>query len=275
MILDGKKIKDLILDEVKEEVNKINVKLKLVVINVGNDDASNIYVKQKANMCSYIGYDFEHIMMNSDVDTEYLVNLINKLNIDNSVTGILVQLPLTNMIDKDKVLNSISSLKDVDGLSETNKSKLINGEDGLFPCTPLGVMELLKRYNITVDGKNVVIVGRSNLVGKPLGIMIANNGGNVIFCHSQTEDISIYTRNADIIISAVGKPKLITSDMIGKNAIIIDVGISKTNDGICGDVDYESLKDKCKYITPVPGGVGPMTIALLARNIVKAYMLQK
>ena len=275
MILDGIKIKNLILDEVKEEVIELGVKLKLVIIQVGNENASDVYVKQKFNMCNYVGYDFHHIKLDSDIDTEYLVSLINDLNDDDSVTGILVQLPLPNGIDNDKVLNTISYLKDVDGLSNINKEKLVNVEDGLFSCTPLGVMELLNRYNISVDGKNVVILGRSELVGKPLSTMIRNKGGNVTVCHSKTEDIFMYTKNADIIISAVGKIKVLTGNMVRDGAIVIDVGINRCENGICGDVDFESVKDKCSYITPVPGGVGPMTVAMLAKNVTKAYKLQK
>ena len=159
--------------------------------------------------------------------------------------------------------------------TDINKDRLVSSLDGLFPCTPLGVMELLDRYNISVCSKNVVILGRSELVGKPLSTMIRNKGGNVIVCHSKTEDISIYTRNADIIISAVGKVKLLTGDMVSDGAIVIDVGINICENGICGDVDFESVKDKCSYITPVPGGVGPMTVAMLAKNILKAYKMQK
>ena len=275
MILDGKKIKNLILDEVKDDVIGLGVKLKLVIIQVGNDNASDVYVKQKSNMCNYVGYDFKHIKLDSNVDTEYLVSLINDLNNDESVTGILVQLPLPSYIDKDKVLNTISCLKDVDGLSNVNKEKLVSLEDGLFPCTPVGVMELLDRYSISVDSKNVVVIGRSELVGKPLSIMIKNNGGNVTVCHSKTEDISRYTKKADIIISAVGKVNLITGDMVRVGAIVVDVGINSSENGICGDVDFESVKDKCSYITPVPGGVGPMTVAMLSKNILKAYKLQR
>jgi len=275
MILDGKKIKNLILDEVKDEVSKLDVKPKLVVIQVDNDDASDVYVKQKSNMCHYVGYDFSHIKLDSSVDTEYLVNLINDLNNDMSVTGILVQLPLPSGIDKEKVLNTISYLKDVDGLTATNRERLVNDEEGLFPCTPLGVMELLNRYSISVDSKNVVVIGRSELVGKPLSIMIRHKGANVTVCHSRTEDISMYTKNADIIISAVGKVNLITNGMVMNSAIVIDVGINRCENGICGDVDFESVKDKCSYITPVPGGVGPMTVAMLAKNIIKAYKLQR
>lgn len=275
MILDGKKIKNLILDEVKEEVIELGVKPKLAIIQVGNDDASDVYVKQKSNMCNYVEFRFEHIMLDSNVDTEYLVSLINDLNNDESVTGILVQLPLPNDIDKDKVLNTISCLKDVDGLTVTNRERLVNDKDGLFPCTPLGVIELLDRYSISVDGKNVVIIGRSELVGKPLSIMIKNKGGNVTVCHSKTEDIARYTKNADILVVAVGKPKFITSDMVSDGATVIDVGINRSENGICGDVDFESVKDRCSYITPVPGGVGPMTVAMLAKNVIKAYKLQR
>lgn len=275
MILDGRKIKNLILDEVKEEVIELGVKSKLAIIQVGNDDASDIYVKQKSNMCNYVGYDFCHIKLDSNVDTEYLVSLIDDLNNNESVTGILVQLPLPSVIDKDKVLNTISYLKDVDGLTTINRERLVNDEDGLFPCTPLGVIELLDRYSISVDGKNVVVIGRSELVGKPLSIMIKNKGGKVIVCHSKTEDMASYTKNADIIISAVGKINLITSDMVSDGAIIVDVGINKSENGICGDVDFESVKDKCSYITPVPGGVGPMTVAMLAKNVLKAYKSQR
>ena len=275
MILDGRKIRNLILDEVKEEVIELGIKLKLVIIQVGNDNASDVYVKQKSNMCNYVGYDFCHIKLDSNVDTENLVSLIEDLNNDFSVTGILVQLPLPSGIDKDKVLNTISYLKDVDGLTTTNRERLVNDKDGLFPCTPLGVIELLDRYSISVDSKNVVIIGRSELVGKPLSIMIKNKGGKVIVCHSKTEDIYRYTKNADIIISAVGKVNLITNGMVMNSAIVIDVGINKSENGICGDVDFESVKDKCSYITPVPGGVGPMTVAMLAKNVLKAYKLQR
>ena len=275
MILDGKKNSDLILDEVKNEVSLMEVKPKLVIIQIGNDDASSVYVKNKSYMCKYVGYDFEHIKLDDNVSTDYLINLINDLNNDICITGILVQLPLPVSINKEKVLNSIFYLKDVDGLTDINKERLVNGTDGLFPCTPLGVMELLNKYNISVLGKSVVVIGRSELVGKPLSIMIRNKGGNVCVCHSETDDISIYTNKADIVISAVGKINLITGDMVRDGIIVIDVGINKSVNGICGDVDFTSVKNKCSYITPVPGGVGPMTVAMLAKNLLKAYRLQK
>lgn len=274
MILDGKHIKSIILDEVKEEIEVLSVKPKLVVIQVGNNEASNVYIKQKENMCLYVGYEYEHIKLD-DVTTDNLVDLISNLNNDKSVTGILVQLPLPEGIDTDRVINTISSFKDVDGLTDINNGMLFHGKDSLYSCTPYGVMELLDRYNISVSGKQVVIVGRSNLVGKPMSMMMLNRDATVIVCHSKTENLSEYTKMADILIVAVGKANFITYDMVRENAVVIDVGINRTVDGLCGDVDYTSLKDKCSYITPVPGGVGQMTVAMLSKNILKAYKMQK
>ena len=275
MILDGKNIKDIILDELKEEVSKLFVKPKLVVIQVGNNEASNVYIKQKHNMCNYIGYEFEHINLDSDVTTDMVLELVNKLNGDDSVNGILVQLPLPDEIDSNMVVNAVSPLKDVDGLTDLNNGMLFHEKDALYSCTPYGIMELLDRYNISVSGKNVVVVGRSDLVGKPMAMMMLGSDATVTICHSKTRNLSDFTKNADILVVAVGKPNFITSDMISDDTVVIDVGISRTENGLCGDVDYESLKDKCSYITPVPGGVGPMTIVMLAKNIIKAYKLQK
>lgn len=274
MILDGKHIKNIILDEIKGEVEKLSVKPKLVVVQVGNNEASDVYIKQKCNMCHYVGYECEHIKLD-DASTDELTRLINNLNNDNSVTGILVQLPLPNGIDSNMVINEISPLKDVDGLTDINNGKLFHGKDALYSCTPFGVMELLDRYNISVAGKNVCIIGRSDLVGKPMAMMMLNRDATITVCHSKTKNLEEYTRNADILIVAVGKPNFITSHMVQEGAVVIDVGINRTKDGICGDIDFDSVKDKCSYITPVPGGVGPMTVAMLAKNIIKTYKLQK
>jgi len=274
MILDGKSIKNKIMDELRDEVMDLSIKPKLVVIQVGNNEASNVYIKQKNNMCNYIGYDFEHIKLDSDVTTEILLEVIDKLNDDMNVTGILVQLPLPMGIDTDMVVNAISPLKDVDGLTDLNNGMLFHNKDALYSCTPYGVMELLDRYNISVSGKNVVIVGRSDLVGKPMGVMMLNNDATVTICHSKTKNLSEYTKKADILVVAVGRSNFITSDMVSEGAVVIDVGISRLADGLCGDVDFESVKDKCSYITPVPGGVGPMTVAMLGKNILKAYKIQ-
>ena len=274
MIIEGKKIKDKILDELREEVCRLSVKPKLVVIQVGDNDNSAVYTKQKANMCNYVGYEYEHIKLDESVDVDSVLEVIDKLNKDDSVNGILVQLPLPNKMNMDKVVNAISSVKDVDGLTDLNKGKLFSGKDTLYSCTPYGVMELLFRYNIPVSGKHVVIVGRSDLVGKSMAMMMLSQDATVTICHSKTKNLSEYTRKADILVVAVGIPKFITSEMVSEDTIVIDVGINITSNGLCGDVDFDLVKDKVKYITPVPFGVGQMTVAMLAKNILKAYKMQ-
>ncbi len=274
-ILDGKKIKQEILDELKEEVSKLKNKPHLVVIQVGNNEASNVYIKQKAKMARYVGYQFHHIKLDDTITEEELLYEIDKLNKDKSVHGILVQMPLPSQINTYKVQNAVLPEKDVDGLSDINTGKLFHGKDALYSCTPFGVMELLKRYKINVVGKNVVVVGRSNLVGKPMATMLINEGATVTICHSKTNDLPKYTFNADILIVAVGKPKLITADMVKDGAVVIDVGINRLENRLCGDVDYENVLPKCSYITPVPGGVGQMTVAMLGKNVLKAYKIQK
>lgn len=274
MILDGKHIKKIILDELKEEVKVLSVKPKLVVVQVGNNEASNVYIKQKANMCHYVGYEYEHIKLDNVV-TDDILKLIDRLNNDSSVNSILVQLPLPECIDADRVINAISPLKDVDGLTDVNNGMLFHEKDTLYSCTPYGVIELLDRYNISVGGKHVVIVGRSDLVGKPMAMMMLKNDATVTMCHSKTVNLKQYTKKADILVVAVGQPNFVSSDMVMDGVIIIDVGINRTSDGLCGDVYFDSVKDKCSYITPVPGGVGQMTVAMLAKNIIKAYRMQK
>ena len=274
MILDGKRINKIILDEVRNEVKDLSVKLKLEVIQVGDNAAGCVYLSQIEKMCSYVGYDFDYLRFDNDVTTDILLEVIDRLNNDDTVTGIMIQLPLANHIDKNRVINSISPLKDVDGVTDINKGKLFNNMDCLSPCTAVGIMELLDRYNIFVKGKSVLIIGRSDIVGKPLSMMMLNNDATVTVCHSNTDNLIKYTKDADIIVTAVGISNFITSDMVNDGVIIVDVGIVKLEDGICGDVDYNNLIDKCAYITPVPGGVGPMTIAMLARNILKAGKMQ-
>ena len=225
-------------------------------------------------MCSYIGYEYEHIKLDN-VTTDDVLEVIGKLNNDTTVNGILVQLPLPKEIDSDKIVNAISPLKDVDGLTDINNGLLFHDKDTLYSCTPYGIMELLDRYNINVSGKHVVIVGRSSLVGKPMAMMMLNRDATVTICHSKTKNLEEYTKKADVLIVAIGKANFITSDMVSDNTVVVDVGISRTENGLCGDVDFESVKDKCSYITPVPGGVGQMTVAMLAKNVLKAYEMQK
>ena len=273
-LIDGKSIKKIILDELKEEVSKLEEKPKLVVIQVGNNEASNVYIKQKAKMAEHIGYGYEHIKLEEDTTTDKILEIINKLNKDDNVNGVMVQMPLPKQIDTDIIQNAVIPIKDVDGLSDMNAGLLFHNKDALYSCTPYGVMELLKRYNISLEGKNAVVVGRSNLVGKPMGMMLLNAGATVTVCHSKTKDIEKITKKADILISCVGKAKFITKDMVKKGSVVIDVGITRSEEGLCGDVDFIEVAPNTKYITPVPGGVGPMTVAMLGMNVMKAYKEQ-
>ena len=275
MIMDGKKIKDEILDELRLEVNSFNEKPTFVVIQVGNNEASNVYIKQKIKMAEYVGCECRHLKLVEKITEDQLLMIIDKLNNDDNIHGILVQMPLPSHINTLTVQSAIIPEKDIDGLSDINAGKLFHDKDGLYSCTPYGVMELLKRYNIDLLGKHAVVVGRSNLVGKPMGVMLINAGATVTICNSMTSDLGKYTREADILVVATGKPKLITADMVKDNAVVIDVGITRLDDKLCGDADYDNLLSKCAYITPVPGGVGQMTVAMLGKNLVKAYKMQK
>lgn len=275
MILDGTKIKKEILEDLKEEVSKLSEKPKLVVIQVGNNESSNIYINQKIKMCHFIGYDHEHVKLDENITNNEIISIIDKLNDDEKVHGILVQMPLPKHLDDKVIQNRINVYKDVDGLTDINNGKLVHQKAALYPCTPSGIIELLRRYNIDLEGKETVILGRSILVGKPLANMLINENATVTICHSKTKDISFHTKRADILISAIGSPKKITADMVKEGAVVVDVGITKVDSQIYGDIDFDNVKEKTSYITPVPGGVGQMTVALLAKNILKAYKLQK
>lgn len=275
-ILDGKKIKEEILYELKEKVSLLNEKLGLTVIQVGNDDASNVYINQKKKMCEYIGYNFNHIKLHENIKKEEVIKIITELNNNKEVTGILLQLPISKHLDENEIINYIDSNKDVDGLTDINIGKLIHNKKCLIPCTPLGIITLLDKYKINIEGKNIVVIGRSILVGKPISNLLINKGATVTICNSKTTNLKDKTKDKDIIISATGKCNLIKEDMVKENAIIIDVGITRDeNNKLHGDVDFENVKEKTSYITPVPGGVGPMTIACLAINILNAYEIQK
>lgn len=273
--MDGKKIKKEIMEELKEQVSRLTIKPTLAVIQVGTNYASDIYIKQKEKMANYIGYNFKYLNLPLTTTSEKLLEIIDELNTDKQVNGILVQMPLPKHIHSDKIVNEILPIKDVDGLTDINNGKLFHKKDTLYSCTPLGIMELFKRYNISLKGKNVVIIGRSNLVGKPMGTMLTNADATVTICHTKTINLIEYTKRADIIISATGHPNLITGDMIKKGVILIDVGITRTKEGLCGDILFSSVIDKASYITPVPGGVGPMTVAMLGYNVLKAYNMQR
>ena len=274
-IINGKECSKIIRQNLKERIKEIDKNLKLVVIRVGNDEASKIYVNSKGKACTEVGIDFLEITFRDDVSEEVLIDKINELNNDEEVTGILVQLPLPNHINNNKILNIIDYKKDVDGLTTTNIGKLNNSEVSIIPCTAAGVIDLLKFSNTSLESKNVVIIGRSNLVGKPLISLLLKENASVSICHSKTKNLSEYTKNADIIICAVGHPNLINKDMVKENSIIIDVGINRLDDHICGDVNFDDVVNKVAKITPVPGGVGPMTVTNLLVNVVKCYEFQK
>ena len=275
IILDGKNLKQKILDELKQEVSKLSTKPKLVVIQVGEDPASNVYVKQKGKMAEYIGYNFEHIKLSSNVLEEELLTLIDNLNNDKEISGILVQMPLPSQINTKIVQNRVIASKDVDGLTDINTGKLVHNVDALVSCTPMGIVDLLKEYNIPIKGKHVVIVGRSDLIGKPLINLFLNEDATVTTCHSKTNNLESITRLADILVVAIGKKEFIKDNMVKEGAVVIDVGINRHNDRLYGDVDFDTVSKKASYITPVPGGVGPMTVAELAKNVLNAYKINR
>jgi len=274
MILEGKTLKNEILNDLTEKVGALEVKPTLIVIQVGDDPASNVYVSQKEKMANKVGYNFIHEKLDETISEEDLINIVKKYNEDSNVDGILVQMPLPKHIDENVIQNTIDYKKDVDGLTDLNAGKLIHNKDSLVACTSSGIIELLKFYNIDIESKNVVIVGRSNLVSKPLYSLFLNANATVTMCHSKTVNLEKFTKEADILVVAVGKPKFITRDMVKENATIIDVGINRVDGKLCGDVDYENIKDIAN-ITPVPGGVGQMTVAMLGKNVYKAYCLRR
>ena len=251
---------------------KIN-QITITVISVGNDEASKIYIKNKIKECQSVNIECQHLHFEKTT-TDDLTKVITKLNKDKNVTGILVQLPLPKNIDENKVINTIDYKKNIDGLTETNIAKLYSNKKSIIPCTAKGIINLLEYNEIEIEEKNITIIGRSNLVGKPLTLALLNKNATVTSCHSKTKDLKKHTKKADIIVVAVGKPNLIKKEMISKNSIIIDVGINRINGKICGDVDKTVYK-KCKAITPVPGGVGPMTVYEVLSNTIECYELQK
>ena len=271
-IIDGKASSIKIKEELKAYVDSLDEKPGLVVIQVGDNPASNTYVKNKKLAAEYIGINFFHYKYEENTSEEELINKIKELNNDNSVDGIIVQLPLPKGFNETKIINYIDPNKDVDGLTELNAGKLVNNEDCLSSCTPTGIMKLLEMYNVEIEGKNAVVVGRSTLVGKPIATMLLNKNATVTICHSKTKNLKEITKNADILVVATGHINTITEDMVNENAVVIDVGINRNEENkLCGDVDFNNIKDKVKLITPVPGGVGPMTVAMLNYNVIKSY----
>lgn len=273
IIMDGKELSKKIREQVKQEVeilNKKNIFPKLAVIMVGEDAASKVYVKNKSKACSNTGIAYEEFLLNKNTSMEELLNLIDTLNKRKDIHGILLQSPIPKSLDIYTAFEKIDFRKDVDGFHPINIGRLTLKRQTFTSCTPHGVMKLLEGYNIKLEGANVIILGRSNIVGKPLAQCLLNKDATVTICHSKTKNIEQITKQADILISAIGKPKFVTKDMVKENAVVIDVGINRLETGLVGDVDFENVKDKASYITPVPGGVGPMTIAMLLHNVVIA-----
>lgn len=276
-IIDGKKTAQEIRSELKREIQNLKIKPELRVILVGNNPASQIYVKNKEKYASEVGIKSETIRLPEDITEEKLLKQIKKLNKDKHINGILVQLPLPSHINEFSVINAIAPEKDVDGFTIYNKGLLSIGKPALTPCTPLGIIELLKQYKVNIASKNAVVIGRSNIVGKPMAQLLLNEDATVTICHSKTKNLAEITSNADILISAVGKPKFIGKKYVKKGATVIDVAMNRDtkNNRWVGDVDFDNVSKVAKFITPVPGGVGPMTIAMLLKNTVQAYKIQK
>lgn len=275
-IIDGKRISQEIKDELKERVAVLKQQGKevaLAVIQVGSDPASSVYVNNKKKACEYIGIRSLAYELAEETTEEELLDLIARLNNDDTVNGILVQLPLPKHIDEDKVIKSISPNKDVDGFHPENVGRLVIGEKGFVSCTPAGIVQLLKRSGIEIAGKNCVVIGRSNIVGKPMAILMLRENATVTIAHSKTKDLKKVCKEADILIVAIGKPQFITADYVKEGAVVIDVGIHRdANNKLCGDVKYDEVAPHTAAITPVPGGVGPMTIAMLMYNCVESML---
>ena len=273
-IIDGKKLAKQIRENLKiecEELKEKGINPKLAVIMVGDDKASKIYVKNKSKACNEIGIQYEEYLLDKNINQNELIELIEKLNNDKTVPGILLQSPVPDRLDINEAFRKISPEKDVDGFNPTNVGKLALNQDTFVSCTPYGIMRMFEAYNIDLEGKKVVIIGRSNIVGKPLMQCCLNKNATVTICHSKTKNVKEHVKDADVVITAIGKPEYVTADMVKDGAIVIDVGINRTEDGkIVGDVDFENVSKKASYITPVPGGVGPMTIAILMNNVIKA-----
>ena len=277
-LIDGKELAKNIRQNLKVENDKLKEKginPKLAVILVGDDSASKVYVKNKSKACNEVGIEYEEILLDSNTTMEELLNVIDNLNKREDINGILLQSPIPNGLDIQKAFEKIDYRKDVDGFNPINVGKLTIGQDGFIPCTPYGIIKMLENYNIPIEGKNAVVIGRSNIVGKPLSQCLLRKHATVTICHSRTKDIKNITKNADILISAVGKLNMVTEDMVKDGAVVIDVGMNRKENGkLAGDVDFDNVKEKASYITPVPGGVGPMTIAMLMNNVIKATKQQ-
>ena len=278
-IINGKEVAASVKAQVAEETAKLKeekgLKVGLAVVIVGNNPASRVYVNNKKKACEKVGFLSKEFALPATTTQEELLSLVKELNEDKEINGILCQLPLPKGLDEKAVIEAISPLKDVDAFHASNVGKIMIGDYDFLPCTPAGVMEMLHSYNIPVEGKECVVIGRSNIVGKPMAMLLLHENGTVTITHSRTKNLKEVTKRADILVAAIGKPKFVTADMVKEGAVVIDVGMDRDENGkLCGDVDFENVKEKCSAITPVPGGVGPMTIAVLMKNTLKACKIQ-
>lgn len=273
-IIDGKNLAKKIRQELKEECDELKnngINPKLAVIMVGDDPASKVYIRNKSKACEDVGIEYEEFILKDETTQEKLIELIKKLNNDKIINGILLQSPIPKHLNINEAFKAITYMKDVDGFTPSSVGKLCIGEDTFISCTPYGVMKMFEEYNIDLTGKDVVILGRSNIVGKPLIQCCLQKNATVTVCHSKTKNLAEHTKRADVVISAIGQSKFVKADMVKDGAVVIDVGINRGEDGkLTGDVDFENVEKKASYITPVPGGVGPMTIAMLMNNVIKA-----
>ena len=278
-IIDGKQISLDIKNELKKKVAKYKeqgIEITLAVVKVGNDPASAVYVRNKEKACEYVGINSKTLALPEETTEEELLNVVKELNEDKNVNGILVQLPLPKHIDESKVLLTIDSTNDVDGFHPVNVGKMVIGEDTFLPCTPAGIIEMIKRTDIDIEGKECVVIGRSNIVGKPMAMLMLKENATVTIAHSRTKDLKEVTKRADIIVAAIGKAKFVTADYVKEGAVVIDVGMDRDENGkLCGDVDFESVSKVASAITPVPGGVGPMTVTMLLVNCLRSVELNK
>ncbi len=273
VLINGKELAKEIRLELKEKVEKENLSPMLAVILCGDDAASKVYVRNKSKACDEVGIKFKEYLLPSETKQEELLSLIDKLNNDSEVDGILLQSPIPKGLNIEEAFARISPEKDVDGFNPYNVGKLVIGEDGFIPCTPYGIMKMFEKYNIDLHGKKAVVIGRSNIVGKPTAQCLLSKNATVTICHSKTKDLKEELKEADVIVAAVGVRALVKADMVKDGVVVIDVGMNRNDEGkLCGDVDFEEVSKKASYITPVPGGVGPMTIAMLMNNVVKAHI---
>lgn len=274
-LIDGKAVSTAVKERVKKEIEEKKLSIGLAVVIVGSDQASRVYVNNKKKACEFCGISSYEYALPDDTEEDKLLELIDELNNDRRINGILVQLPLPKQIDEKKIIERIRPDKDVDAFNAVNVGKIMIGNYSFLPCTPAGVMELIHSTGTEISGKECVVIGRSNIVGKPMAMLLLHENATVTVCHSKTKNLKEVCLRADILVSAVGRAGFVTADMVKEGAVVIDVGMNRNADGkLCGDVDFDNVKEKCSFITPVPGGVGPMTIAMLMENTLRAGELQ-